>query len=75
MTKKCYAVLTVAILLSGCDPMTKTSSPESISDVGTSITYFKDDQHAICFGMLQSASYGFYNVVSITAVPCDKVNL
>lgn len=73
MTKKLS--ICVLLLLAGCEPVTRTSSPETVGGIATNITYFRDDQHGICFAMLQSASYGFYNVVSITTVPCEKVGL
>lgn len=75
VSKKCYAVLTVAALLGGCNPVTTTSSPDFVSDAVKDITYFKDVQHDLCFAMIQSASYGLNNIVSIATVPCEKVGL
>jgi hypothetical protein len=40
----------------------------------SAITYFKD-VHGLCYASISSRTYGLYNVVSITNVPCDKVGL
>lgn len=46
---------------------------EVAKSTALNVVYSKDPRSNLCFGTVTSISYGFYNVISITNVPCDKV--
>lgn len=43
---------------------------KSIED---NLTYFKDEKTGLCFAAINSQTYGFNTVTSITCVPCDSL--
>lgn len=67
-------LLVCCLLLSGC----YMAQPHKLdqrdnSRVLTNITYIKDVRTEICYAVLGSDSYGSHIEISITAVPCEKV--
>ncbi len=63
----------LVLMLTGC---TQTSTPTAneSAQIVDRLTYIKD-RHGICYAAISSMTYGLSQVVSITAVPCDKVAL
>lgn len=66
-----YLILCIVLLI-GCTNVNK-SSQEDISDITKKLTYFKDS-YGICYASIKSYSHGGHQVVSITDIPCDKVD-
>lgn len=61
----------LAVLLAGC---TYKFDPPPPNTLPKRLTYFKDD-HGLCYAAISSqGAYGYYSV-SITSVPCGRVNL
>jgi hypothetical protein len=59
----------VLLLLSGCEQPTKPTT-----EIASELAYFKD-RFSICYAAVSSFTHSGYKVISITSVPCDKVNL
>lgn len=64
------AVVLLAALLAGCEPVTSTPAPETVSRVAGELAYFQDARTGLCFASVSSASYSSYQVLSIATVPC-----
>lgn len=67
--KKILIALVLGIILISCQG-TSASNNEKIVD---RITYFKDPKTGLCFAAINSDTYGFNKVTSITYVPCDSL--
>lgn len=75
MTVTKHIFLAALVLsLSACNPMPHDMKPADAQELASHISYIKDG-HGICYALLASASYGAFNIVSLTIVPCDKVGL
>lgn len=61
-----------AIISVACDGGEAPANETAVA-VASNIVYSKDSRSGLCFGSVTSRSYYGYNVVSITAVPCEKV--
>ena len=60
------ASLLLLVALAGCTeaaPSNQTPLPG----------YFTDQRTGLCFAAIESVTYAGYQVVSLTAVPCDQV--
>ncbi|GAB6142531.1 hypothetical protein JCM14076_32610 [Methylosoma difficile] len=73
--KKSILFLLTALMLAGCsDHPSKALQKLSLQKAVEAITYVKD-KAGICYASLASDTSGGYEVISITAVPCEKVRL
>jgi hypothetical protein len=72
MTKMLSICIALALLV-GCNNSVKPSERET-GNIAERLSYVKD-QHGICYAVVSSSTYGFMDVASITAVPCEKVGL
>lgn len=66
------SICLIAVLIS-CDANQHSNTADNGQLLST-ISYFKD-VHGLCYASISSRTYGPYNVVSITNVPCEKVGL
>lgn len=71
MKKLMKKMLLVVILITlfSCQNNSKTD----VLKLKNGITYFKDDETNLCFATINSSTYGGYEIVSITCVPCDSI--
>ena len=59
-------------LLASCTLPVSLDSYENV-DIAENISYVKDKRTGLCFATIASTSMGFFSIISITEVPCDKV--
>ena len=64
-------LLGLMLLFACCEPMQRNSAP-TVDNITGKIVYFREGR--LCFAALASKTYGGYNSVSITCVPCDSLN-
>jgi len=62
----------ILFLLFGACSITTTSSDRDIESVKKSMIYFQDD-FGICYASISTLSYGVTATISITSVPCEKL--
>ncbi len=65
-------IVVIVIAAAGCSGG-ESPSPSTAKLAASNIVYSKDDRSGLCFGTIESKTYGLYSVVSITTVPCEKV--
>jgi hypothetical protein len=63
----------ILLSLNGCT-LSRQPTPRDMAAMAESIVYFQD-VHGICYASITSYAYGVNFVVSLTAVPCEKVGL
>ncbi len=61
------------ITLTGCATGEKFPSSEVATATRVNVIYWKDYRSSLCFGSVKSYTYNHNYVISITNVPCDKV--
>jgi len=67
---KKYIICFLILFLFGCSI---TSKPDK-RDIENRLTYFKDS-YGMCYAAIQSQTYVGLNIISITAIPCEKINI
>jgi hypothetical protein len=65
--------ISIAALLVACEGG-DSPNPTVAKSAAANIVYTKDPRSGLCFGSITSRSYSGYEVVSITNVPCEKVD-
>lgn len=63
----CLSALSAACLLASCQATVEAQNPTG------DISYFRDNRTGLCFAAVSSMGAGGYRTVSITEVPCEKV--
>jgi hypothetical protein len=61
-------VLLILLVLCGCQMNNPPTRPGP-----TDIVYFQDSRTRLCFAAINSTSYAGYEIMSISAVPCEQV--
>ena len=72
MLKKLTLVSLLAIAAMACEGGSSPSTSAAKS-AAHSIVYSKDSRSGLCFGSVTSTTHAGFSVMSITNVPCEKV--
>lgn len=51
----------------------QNNSLSNKDEIVVNISYIKDENTGLCFATVNSLTYGFYSIVSISCVPCDSI--
>lgn len=65
-------LLASILMLFGCQGGEAPTS-DTAKSVVANIVYSRDARTGLCFGSIKSLTHSGFEVVSITSVPCDKV--
>lgn len=69
--KKLLLILLLSLTAASCSRQSNRNvTSQNVLD---NITYFKDPKTGLCFASINSVTYNFQWVTSITCVPCDSL--